>query len=936
MGVEVLTGVLVSTITSAGATATAAGAAAAGAATAAGTAAAGAVTAAGAAAAGAVGAVATGVAGVAATTAAGAASAVATVGSAAAATITSAAASASAIGSATIATGSAFAGSAVSVGGTVVGAVTNAGGIVLSAGGTVIGTATGAIESAIAATAEMAAAAAAESTVLVGQIPVVGESLSGAIQAVGGMAGKITTHAAKTLGVSSKTAKTIGSIASNTTTNAINQQVLRPYNEVKDEITGLGDLKKNIKIIDDIAHGKIALDDIKDIAVEHKEEIVKEVLEQSDLKEIKDNFDLVQNIVEGRYTKEQLADIAIQKLDDPAISFFHKQRGLLRKIRSGELTKEELADVILENSGLAQNKDIELLRKICSGNASKDELQEAVLASLDIDNEEMKRLQQDVDVLRKISEHQATKDELQRWLLTEIDRPEFEELKANKELLVDIRAGRVNLSGLSALVSEGLGVKGLGTYLEDPVEFPKGKDCFLSVCTAYSQKGNFYDIKIPTQTILKSFEAEVSVFFPSVLFSVGNYADGKYLVLHECSLQHVGEPVVYSIISFLLSKGVSFTITEANRTITITSTGYNRNKVISIYNKYVSHYSGRNITYLQPPQMFPYQYSVEETMNITKELKTAGAKVRIDSCGDTPSGTWNLDIYGINEERRADFYRTLTLNYDFLQSEVDEIYKGLNNSGKYKLFCELSFQDAVAWAVALNNTGAYCGIFANGSNCSLFEEYIHTFKDARGVEVYKLASILGVGFNNQTTPEDYAEYSIYAGRQGNTLYIPCYGRILTIYSDNITRGFVSRDSTICDIDNYGNVYHVVSPVDAYITYLVDRYDIVNEGETFCNIVEVETDSIRNCDSIYAGYRQGMLYAPIEGSIIRILKNSSQPVLKDEALAEIWSRGQLLKILSPIDTMLGSYYLENKNVSKDNPYHIEMFDRLCKLYMNFGY
>ena len=376
---------------------------------------------------------------------------------------------------------------------------TEAAGVIAETAASAAGTVGKVAGSALTHAAEATSAAAAESAAAVSQIPVVGKPIVGAVQKVGTVVGKNAAKIAKNVGFSGRNAKAIGTIAKGTTTNEINKQVLRPYNEIKDEITGLGDIKKNVKILDDIAHGRLSKADLAELVETHKEELADMALAEMDLPElqkIKTHVNLLEDLRNGKLTAEQVAEVAASDLDLPGKEDLKKLDKILRE----KTTKKQIREFIIENLDADEAKlfndidapkftkkqliafvkehkaeiagnimkeldvpevqkaldGVNLLIDIKEGKASSNQITEQVLADLEILNK------QEIDDLKVLMSGKASKENKQAALLALLDSPDVKQLDEYYQVLKDIKEDKVDGDELQDFIL---------SHIEDPEFF---------------------------------------------------------------------------------------------------------------------------------------------------------------------------------------------------------------------------------------------------------------------------------------------------------------------------------------------------------------------------------------------------------------------------------------------------------------------------------
>ena len=420
----------------------------------------------------------------------GAALGAASAGSAAAGAAAGAASAAAgaAAGAASAAAGAA-AGAASTAAGAVTGAASTAAGTITGAASTVAGAAGKAVGTALQTAAEVTTAAATESAAAVSQIPLVGEPIVGAVKQVGTVVGKNITKVVKHVGISGRNAKAIGTIAEGTTTNEINKQILKPYNEIKYSITGLDDIKQNVKLLDDIAHGRLSKDDLTDIVVSHREEIVDAALKEVDLpelKEIKKHINVLRDLKNGKFDTENFYDVAASDLELPnrqeLLQFKNvidgqatkneikefiidnldsEEFNALKEIDIDKVTKKELLEIVnnhkeeicsavlsdLDTSEIEDAlKGVNLLMDVKSGKVSPDRVTEQLIADIDILNND------EIDNLKKLLSGKATKQELQKMLLDYCDAPDVKQLDEYVLVLKNIANGELDKDELEDFI----------------------------------------------------------------------------------------------------------------------------------------------------------------------------------------------------------------------------------------------------------------------------------------------------------------------------------------------------------------------------------------------------------------------------------------------------------------------------------------------------
>lgn len=803
-----------------------------------------------------------------------------------------AAGAAGSVGAAIAATGTAAAGTAISVGGTVVGAVTSTGGVVLGVGTTAAGTVTGTIDAALSAAAEMAAAAAAESTAIVSQIPVVGEGLAGAIQSVGTAAGQVTTKAATSVGLSNQTAKTLGNIAYATTTNEINNQVLKPYNEIKDNITGLSEIKKNVKVLDDLYHGRISYDDMVEIVTKHKEEITDYVIKESGLDKYREDIAFIRNIKDGSYTYEELADYIIDKAQSEDLNDARNLYKLASGLKDRDITFESAADILLEKLELPKAGDKDKIRDIIMGKGDKNDLQNLLLEVLEAPD--IRELESDINILRRIAEGKVTDTEIKEFILGNIEKPLFKDVKGNTELMNDIYNDRLSIEGLSAVVAQSMGVMYNENDIdEDSIRMRCNKD-LLSVLISARQKGSFFDISFKRQYIDSYREIENTIFFPHKLLSM----DEDGMILEQFSLQNIGEPVIYPVVNALIANEVDFEITEARRDIIINDIGNNYITILDLYSMIngVSREQAYSISN-HLPFTFAKGVTVEEAAGILKMFDDFNVKYSVVKNAGTLEK--NLSLYlrdsGTNQREIISLLRKIGYTVD----EAIEIIESTKDVNR-KVLIDLDFDSAIKWAKAFYGIGAVA--FISKDNCAdvIYESIYDAFKDKHGIDLYSSALRLGCGFGGHMRLEDLEAFSIEAKIKNNRILFPLYGRLDAIYTDNWKHGFIKAGAIICDVENSGNIYHVIAPCDANVTFSAELFNIVYEDDVLCTFTEADADEVDAIDSIYAGFNNGRLYVPLEGVVIDFYVKEGSYVRKGDALCTIRCRDKLIDVVSPYD------------------------------------
>ena len=148
--------------------------------------------------------------------------------------------------------------------------------------------------------------------------------------------------------------------------------------------------------------------------------------------------------------------------------------------------------------------------------------------------------------------------------------------------------------------------------------------------------------------------------------------------------------------------------------------------------------------------------------------------------------------------------------------------------------------------------------------------------------------------------EDLEAFSIEAKIKNNRILFPLYGRLDAIYTDNWKHGFIKAGAIICDVENSGNIYHVIAPCDANVTFSAELFNIVYEDDVLCTFTEVDADEVDAIDSIYAGFNNGRLYVPLEGVVIDFYVKEGSYVRKGDALCTIRCRDKLIDVVSPYD------------------------------------
>ena len=812
------------------------------------------------------------------------------------------------IGTAIAATGTAAAGTAISVGGTVVGAVTSTGGVVLGVGTTAAGTVTGTIEAALSAAAEMAAAAAAESTAIVSQIPVVGESLAGAIQSVGTAAGQVTTKAATSIGFSNQTANTLGKIAYATTTNEINNQILRPYNEVKDNITGLSEIKKNVKVLDDLYHGRISYDDMAELVTKHKDEITDYVIKESGLDKYREDIDFIRNIKDGSYSYEEVADYIFEKIKSEDLSDARELYDLASGLKDRNITFDSAADILLDKLELPITGDKDKIRDIIMGKGDKQDLQNLLLEVLEAPD--TRELECNINILRRIAEGKVTETEIKEFILGNIDKPLFKDVKVNTELLDDIYNDRLNIEGLCAVVAQTMGVVYKDNVIDDDSISMRCNKDLLSVLISARQQGSFFDISFKRQYIASDRKIENTIFFPHKLFSMDDHG----MILEQFSLQNIGEPVVYPVVNALIANRVDFEITEARRDIIINDFGDNYITILDLYSKIngVSMEQAYSISN-HLPLTFVKGVTVEEAAGILRMFDDLNVKYSVVKNEGTLENNLSLYLRDAGTDQRALISLLRKIGYTVDEAiEIIESTKDVNR----KVLIDLDFDSAIKWAKAFYDIGAVAVISKENDTDVIYESIHDAFKDKRGIDLYSAALRLGCGFGGHMRLEDLESFSIKAKVKKNRILFPLYGRLDTIYTDNWQHGFIKVGAIICDVENSGNIYHVTAPCDANVTFSAEPFSIVYENDVICTFTEVDAGEVDTIDSIYAGYNHGRLYAPLEGVIIDCYVKKGSRVRKGDALCTIRCRDKLIDVVSPYDVEITR---ESEKLSESYPW-----------------
>lgn len=590
------------------------------------------------------------------------ASAVAGAGAATGAAVGSVvAASTAAVGGAVVAgaaAGGAVVGGAVAAGTAIGGAASVASGTLIAAGSTAAGTIGGMVGSALSTAAEMATVAAAESSVLVGQIPIVGESISGAVQTVGSIAGKASAKVASSMGLSTSTANTIGTIATGTTTNEINKQILRPYNEIKDEITGLSELKSNLRILDDIAHGRMDMDSLQEIVENYKDEIIKEAVDEV----ILDNFEEIDELKE---LQTQVQDIY----------------GQYKNGKLDEDTLREAFEKLLEENGIDLDQ-LQNIENLLTGDLDKEEMEETLLEVLgdwDADS-----LDEEIRFINDLKDGNVNKEDLIDYIQNNLDCEGFEPIQNNQQLLEAIEDGKIDVEGLSAIIATAKGVNGLLDVKEVQItneninSIMSTRDCMLSSWLTIPQTGEFYDIFIPRQNINNESCLSALKFFPESLITNEDASEGNGYLLDNIDIQHIGEPVVYAVINYLASADISFQIKQARRKVIITDLGEHHLDVLDAYCQFTETDYDEGFAALDStPCEIPLSLKVEEAASVVQKLKNLGCSLKIEKCGDDPGIRW--DVYltkaGINEFSVVKILKNLNYDLNGAIKLIKESYK---------------------------------------------------------------------------------------------------------------------------------------------------------------------------------------------------------------------------------------------------------------------